>query len=145
MSKRTYYLGPDAVVTDELFVWQAAAPARFVVRDLRKVGLVRAGSDVQKFVPALFVGALVLAGTSLALLDPPTSYAVSLLAVVGPGLLSTVWLTRKRRWELHASYRGAQVVIYSSTDARVFNQVSRALRRAMENARPPSGIDLAAA
>lgn len=148
MSKRTYYSGPDAVVTDVLFTWHPASAKSktFLIRDLRNVGMVRAGSDGQKYVPALFAGAMLLAGASLALLDAPTSYAVSVLAVVVPGSITAAWRTRSRRWELHSTYRGVEVILYAATDARIFNQVSRALRRAMENARPPSnGLDLAAA
>ncbi|WP_067504245.1 DUF6232 family protein [Actinoplanes sp. TFC3] len=40
-------------------------------------------------------------------------------------------------WLLEATYHGDQVTLYESTDARVFSQVSRALRRAMEDGRPP--------
>jgi uncharacterized protein DUF6232 len=148
MSKRTYYSRPDAVVTDVLFTWcpATAKTKTFVVRDLRNVGMARAGSDGQKYVPALFACAMLLAGASLALLDAPTSYALSVLAVVVPGSITAAWRTHTRRWELHATYRGAEVIIYAATDARIFNQVSRALRRSMENARPPSnGLDLAAA
>jgi hypothetical protein len=148
MSKRIYYSRPDVVVTDVLFTWHpATAPTKtFVVRDLRNVGLVRSGSDSLKYVPALFAGAMLLAGASLALLDGPTSYAVSLLAVVVPGGVTAAWRTHRRRWELHATYRGVEVVLYAQADTRVFNQVSRALRRSMENTRPSSnGLDLAAA
>ena len=38
---RTYYRGPDALVTDEHFVWRTATPRIFAVRELRNVGLVR--------------------------------------------------------------------------------------------------------
>jgi hypothetical protein len=39
-------------------------------------------------------------------------------------------------WALTAAYRGdEQVTLYTSADVRVFNQVSRALRRAMEDTR----------
>lgn len=147
MSKRTYYSGPDAVVTDVLFTWHPATAKSkaFLIRDLRHVGMARAGSDGQKYIPALFAGAMLLAGASLALLDAPTSYGVSVLAVVIPGI-TAAWRTRSRHWELRATYRGAEVILYAATDARIFNQVSRALRRSMENARPPSnGLDLAAA
>ena len=54
--------------------------------------------------------------------------------------------TRPRRSELQATYRGSRVVLYASSNVRVFNQVTRALRRAVEDARPPSDdYDLAAA
>ena len=44
---------------------------------------------------------------------------------------------RPQRWELRATYGGARVLLYASSDVRVFNQVARALRRTVEDARPP--------
>jgi hypothetical protein len=56
------------------------------------------------------------------------------------------WRRRPQRWELRATYQGQDVELYSSLDERVFNQIARALRRAIEDARPPSEWDdLAAA
>jgi hypothetical protein len=52
---------------------------------------------------------------------------------------------RPRRWELRATYRDRPVRLYASTDARVFHQVSRALRRAVENDRRPYADDGVAA
>ena len=49
-------------------------------------------------------------------------------------------------WQVHARYRGGETVIYASPDARVFNQVTRALRRSLEDDRQePSTYGLAAA
>jgi hypothetical protein len=39
-------------------------------------------------------------------------------------------------WQVRASYLGSHVTVYTSVDQRVFNQVTRALRRAVEDARP---------
>lgn len=44
-----------------------------------------------------------------------------------------LWL-QPRRWELMALRHGAEVLIFASRDERVFNQVVRALRRAVEHA-----------
>ena len=41
-----------------------------------------------------------------------------------------------REWALWADYRGRSVALYSSPDERVFNQVVRALRRALEDSEP---------
>jgi uncharacterized protein DUF6232 len=46
---------------------------------------------------------------------------------------------------LRATYRDRPVRLYASTDARVFHQVSRALRRAIENDRAPYAGGAAAA
>lgn len=40
----------------------------------------------------------------------------------------------RKQWEIHADVGGAEVVLYTSRDERVFNAVKRALRRAMEQA-----------
>jgi hypothetical protein len=149
MRKRTYYRGPDAVVTDELFLWNPPAqPSQTVVlRELRSVGLVRTGFDGRAFVPLLLTIAVAALVTAFTVLEPPTAYTVEALAVIVPGGLAAVaWRTRTKRWELHATYRGAEVVLYSSADDRVFNQVTRALRRAMENVGPSTtGVEVAAA
>jgi hypothetical protein len=46
---------------------------------------------------------------------------------------------------LRATCRERPVSLYVTTDARVFHQVSRALRRAIENDRPPYADDAVAA
>jgi hypothetical protein len=46
-----------------------------------------------------------------------------------------LWRLRPRTFVLYATYRGTGTALYTSTDERVFNQVSRALRRAIEESR----------
>jgi Family of unknown function (DUF6232) len=149
MSKRTYYRGPDAVVTDEMFLWRGTPLRSFAVRDLRHVGVVRTGAEPANPTAVLTVAALVVAavGAGWTLLDPPTLYAIGLLAVTVPLAFTVPSMVRRTRgWELHANYRGSDVVLYSCVDERQFGQVSRALRRSMEDARPHGrGLDLAAA
>ena len=41
MRTRTYYRGPDAVVTSEVFIWRTTPPKIFVIRELKRVGIVR--------------------------------------------------------------------------------------------------------
>lgn len=138
---RIYYRGPDAVVTSELFIRRGKSPGTYAICDLRNVCIAPDQYDGS--------GAFVLAGAA----------AVAAVAVVygfgGPwSILATVpiataalgcgvvrWRHRPRRHELRADYRGSAVALYVSSDARVFNQVSRALRRAIENMPPPSTWD----
>jgi hypothetical protein len=148
MSTRTYYRGPDAVVTDQFLVWRTTPTKGFVVRDLRNVGIVRSEADRPRpYTAHVLGGVLVLAAATWAMLDKPAAYAMGFLAVAVPTVLVVASLRmRPRRWELQATYRGSRVVLYASSDVRVFNQVARALRRAVEDARPPSGdYNLAAA
>ena len=149
MSKRTYYRGPDGVVTDQLFIWQNTPVRSFAVRDLRNVGQARADAASGSAAGVAVVGGVTVAaiGAGWTMLEPPTAYAIGLVAVMIPVAFTLPSLFRRRTaWELHATYRGVEVVLYSCTEERQFNQVKRALRRAMENARPPAGeLKLAAA
>ena len=134
-SVRTYYRGPDAAVTDELFIWQSGATKAFVVAELHDVGLVRQeASRLRRLVAALLLAVAAGAWVQLELLGKwyvGVGALVAAVAVAG-------WPSHTRSWMLTADYRGEpEVMLYSSADARVFNQVSRALRRAMEDSRPP--------
>ncbi|WP_229071864.1 DUF6232 family protein [Actinoplanes sp. DH11] len=145
MRQRTYYHGPDAMVTDDLFVWRTvSAQHTFTVRELRNVGLVQSPARMRPFAPALAVGVLFAAVAGWTLLPTHKWYIAGFLAVAAPTVMA-LW-RQPGRWELHAQYRSQAVVLYSASDARVFNQVSRALRRAMEDSgRTPRGYGLAAA
>ncbi|GLY05898.1 MULTISPECIES: DUF6232 family protein [Actinoplanes] len=145
MRTRTYYRGPDATVVDDQFIWRTSSTSiTFLVPDLRHVGLVQAPPRVRPFAPALVVLTVFAAIAGWTLIPDPTMYVAGFLAVTAPVVVA-VW-REPRHWELHAQYRNTAVVLYSSADARVFNQVSRALRRAMEDTgRSPWGYGLAAA
>jgi len=132
---RTYYRGPDAAVTDELFIWQSGATKSFVVAELHDVGLVRQeASRVGRLVVAL---PLAVAGAAWVQLELLARWYVGIGALIAAVTVAG-WPSHTRSWMLTADYRGAaEVTLYSSADARVFNQVSRALRRAMEDSRPP--------
>jgi Family of unknown function (DUF6232) len=148
MSTRTYYRGPDAVVTDQLFVWLTKPTRGYVVRDLRSVGLVRTEANrLRSYTLHVASAALVLAVATWMTLDSPAAYVWGALAVAVPSAFAVARMrTRPQRWEIRATYRGTRVLLYASTDVRVFNQVARALRRAVEDARPAVGNrDLTAA
>jgi hypothetical protein len=147
MRTRTYYRGPDAVVTSELFVWRTAPARTFVIRELRNVGIARCEVDRSRpHTTQAFAGSAALAAAVWPMVDTPALIAAVLLALAVPGAaVAAVWRLRPRCWELHATYRGGEVVIYASTEARVFNQVARALRRAIEDADPHTARNGAAA
>jgi hypothetical protein len=99
---------------------------------------------IRPYVARVAGGALVLVIATWLMLDTPSAYAYGFLAVAVPVLLAAAfWRTPPRRWELRATYRGHEVILYASCDTRVFNQVVRALRRAVEDARPIAGYDMA--
>jgi len=147
MSTRTYYRGTDAVVTDERFVWLTSPAKMFVVPDLHNVGLACSNARLHRYAAPIAGVTLILAAATWTTLEHPVTYALGVLGITISGAAAAIsWRVRPRRWELHATYRGHEVVIYTSTDERVFNQVSRALRRSMEAARSPARrLGLAAA
>jgi hypothetical protein len=135
---RTYYRGPDAFVSDERFIWLASAPRVFAVRDLHDVVLVR-GRVIDRRPDVALVGAVavsVFAAIGWAALGPAIGAALAAAAAV---TAAAAVATRQRRavrtWQVRASCRGVTVTVYESADLRVFNQVTRALRRAVEDSR----------
>jgi hypothetical protein len=132
---RTYYRGPDAVVTSELFVWRTTPAKIFAIRELYRVGFTC--SDLGRAHPHTVraaAGSPVMAVALWPIVDTPGLIAVISLAIAIPIVaIGAYWRLRPRLWTLHATYRGSEVIIYSSTNARVFNQVIRALRRAVED------------
>jgi hypothetical protein len=136
---RTYYRGPDAVVTSEVFVWRTTPAKVFAIRDLLDVGIAR--DDLSPLRPTTMHvagGSLVLVAATWPMWHTPDLVALGALVVAVPGAVAAAacWRTRPRRWELRATYRGMPAVLFQSLDARVFHQVSRALRRSMEDGRP---------
>jgi hypothetical protein len=142
---RIHYGGPDVVVTSELFVrcepWKT-----FAISDLRNVGVTREEADRSNAATFAGAGAVVAAGALI--------YSVAglwlTLALVGLAALPAAFVAvrsthRPQRLVLRAEYQGVVVELFSSTDARVFNQVKRALLRAMENRPPASWMGAAAA
>lgn len=131
---RTYYRGNDALVTSELFVRRTTSAKQFAIRDMRNVCIAcDTGSGRSKLLIAPTAGFLCLAATAAAW-TAGGRYAVFILVIaaliaVGAAL---VWQREPTRWELRAQYRGRPVTLYTSRNTRVFNQVTRALRRAIE-------------
>ncbi|HEX8346214.1 MAG TPA: DUF6232 family protein [Actinoplanes sp.] len=145
---RTYYRGNDVVVTDVLFIRRTTPMQSFVIRDLHDVGMVRGGCG--PLAPGLAYatgGALIMVAIGWLLLNEPVTHVVALLGLAMSAVAAgAYWGARSHAWELRATYRHADVLLYSSSDSRVFNQISRALQRSMEDAGPPSAwYDLAAA
>jgi hypothetical protein len=136
---RIYYRGPDALVTQERFVWRTSSPRIFIVRELHQAVLVRSNVPDRRVNPALLVALVmtVLATASWLLVGPVVGAALGFLAVLTAG---AALVSRPRRttyeWQVRATYMGSHVTVYASADQRVFNQVARALRRAIEDGRP---------
>jgi hypothetical protein len=143
---RTYYRGPDALVTSTVFAGRATATP-YAIRELRQVRITRTEHRQASAVPVA-AGLLAIAAAAWPLGKASPLYALALVALAVPALVAGVvlWRLRPQRWELRATCRGVDVTLYSSTDERVFNQVTRALRRAIEDVHPPvAWTDLAVA
>lgn len=138
MRKRSYYSGSDAVVTSEKFAWRTAPARVFAIHELKDVGIVRGDIDGLRPTSAHVAGgSVILVAATWPIWDTPQLIALSALIIAVPSVVAAAcWRMRPRVWELRATYRGLDVVLYSSADARVFNQVRRALLRAMEDCRP---------
>lgn len=133
----TYYRGPEVLITHELFVIWTPYPHAFQINELGNVHVVRGHVHPSRTLSAHLAGAaLVLAAASWPLLQSPGDYLAAAMFIAAPPLASgTAWRLRRRRYELRATYRKLDVVLYASTDARVFWQVTRGLMRALEGRR----------
>jgi hypothetical protein len=140
---RTYYRGPDAVITDTYFVWQTPSVRIFAIDDLDDVRLERtvAGgpSGVELVLGLGLFSLAIVAGLKFGALG-----AAPLVAA----LVAVVLIALRRRtghaWEIRAKYRAQDVTVYTSRDPRIFNQVTRALRRTIERRSIRQSYDLAA-
>ncbi|MFI5494376.1 DUF6232 family protein [Actinoplanes sp. NPDC051859] len=139
---RTYYRGPDAVVTEKYFVWRAVSDKVFVIAELRDIELVRGRPGSSGPVEALVAMAAVvtLTGAGWTLGGVVVALLAGSLASVLAGSVAATRRRGTRLWYLQAHLRGERVTIYSAADARVFNQVARALRRAVEDSRHPRDL-----
>jgi len=147
---RTYYRGPDALITDEYFVWWTAGQNRvYTIHDLHHVGLVRDdGLDRRPDLATVAAAGMVaFAGTAWLTAGPVVGLALGFVALIAAVVaISTRQHRTEQSWQVHAGYRGVDTIIYRSPDARVFNQVTRALQRSLEDDRPErSTYGLAAA
>jgi hypothetical protein len=134
---RTYYPGPGIVVTSvHIDTWET----RYRVRDLII-------EDPQYFysyparVVALYCGLveLFLAGVVAALYGSAPVLLCVAGAVAAAGLVGAIWLDDRRnprRMELTAWHEGRHIVLFTSDNRRVFEQVRRAVVRAEEANRP---------
>lgn len=142
MSTRTFYRGPDALVTSEVFVWRTAPPRTFAIRELRNVQIIQGAVTGRPGAPRAAAGSAVLAVTVWPVADTPAIAAVVFLVLALPTAVALMVHSRRSRfWELHGTYRNNDVLLYASTEGRVFNQVARALQRSMEAAHPHSRWD----
>ncbi|WP_305787695.1 DUF6232 family protein [Symbioplanes lichenis] len=133
---RTYYRGPDAIVTGRHFVWLAAPTQVFHFDAVREVRVVR-GEPAAQAIGALLAGTaglVTLAGVAYAYAGRSVGLAATAAAALFWLLvLTTVRRRAARTWSLEADYAGTWTIVYSSADITAFNQVKRAVRRNLED------------
>jgi hypothetical protein len=135
---RIYYRSPDLVITDEAFTRLTAPKRTYLIRELHHIVMVRGDLHPARSSSGhLAGGAVVLVAAGWPLLDNPGAFAAAALIVAVPTAATVLCCRlRPRHWELRATYENREVVLYSSADARIFNQVGRGLRRAIEDHGP---------
>jgi len=133
----TYYRGPDVLITHKVFVVWEPQPQAFRINELRDVYRVRGDLHPVRMITAHVAGAaIVVAAASWPFLTSPAEYIAAVVFVATPSLASgTAWRLRPRAYELRATYRQLDVLLYSSTDVRTFGQVTRGLIRALDHRR----------
>jgi hypothetical protein len=133
---RTYYDGPDALVTENHFIWRTDPLRAFIINDLRDVRLVQrdVGSPRVILVTATIATAALIVAPGWLLLHTTIGRLVLLGAALAAVALATVGRRSVHQWELRAAYQSREVVLYTTLEIRTFNQVTRALRRSIESA-----------
>jgi hypothetical protein len=129
-----YYQGNAVVITHEVFLIALPEPTRYQLSELDDVVIVRRDRSAFRVVIAFIaVGAISVVLATL----PKASSALVLgsgvmLLGVSAVIIGACWRLSPRVYELQADYRGQRILLYSSSDARTFGQVRRALLRALE-------------
>jgi hypothetical protein len=141
-----FYRSQELLISREAFV-PLFSPYRFALADLSRIQVVRstAGQSGRRTATHAAVGALAAAVAVGALVNAPRSWAIAIIAIiVTVAVVGVTHALRRPRWQLLATHRGTSICLYSTTDARTFGQVKRALVRALEaNAaasRPAHGL-----
>jgi len=131
-----FYRSRELVISHEEFTTLFSSE-RYPLTDLHGIHVIRGHPDAkQHMTRTVLAGALVLAMAAGPLMDSPAAWAVTVFALLGSaGVGGVALVARRPRWQLCASYQGAEVCIYSTTDALTFGQVRRSLVRALEASR----------
>lgn len=129
-----FFRGHTLLITSDVVeVWWPRYE-RFSIKDLSELYVFR---DVADPVIARGIGAsaamFVATAASWQFLPSVAVLLIGALAVLAPGVVGAACIrTRRRPWELRATYHGVDVQLYSSRDPLTFGQVKRAVVRAME-------------
>jgi hypothetical protein len=144
---RIYYNGPDALVTEEIFVWRSDPLKAFAITDLRDVRLVQRDVGSPRTIVALagVAASAMIVAPGWLFLHQMAGRLILLAAAMIAVTLASLRRRSVHQWELRAAYRAREVTIYTTLEIRTFNQVTRALRRAVEGRAPGRRPRMAAA
>ena len=125
-------------------VWRTAPAGIVKVRDLRRIAVVQRPQDLRspRAVVSVSIALIVLSASVAVGVTAGSTSAWVVGAVASMAALGYSWSAIRgapRVWEITAAYKGDSVTLFATTDARAFNQVTRALRRAVEDSRPMTG------
>ncbi len=128
------YRGPHGWVTHDVIATGDTAWRRIPIAELSGVHIVRCRSGNATSVHRAFAGSTLL----MALVIMPVGgwpAAVLAVALAVAAMIAVVarQIRQHDRWELTARHRGAPILLFGSTDQREFDQVCRAVQRALEH------------
>jgi hypothetical protein len=127
-----YYRAADVAVTNYFF---HRGRDKYAISELTELGMIRGPMHPSVLISSVIaVAQAPIAVPVVAVFRSPVAFALAAVMLVVP---VAVALVSARRWppvqELLARYRGRELTLFSTPDAREFGQVSRALQRAIEN------------
>jgi Family of unknown function (DUF6232) len=129
-----FYRGPRALITHEVIEIPHLEWRRFAIRELVAVHIVQHGPDVnvtrRRAFGLMALGSIFVTVPAIGHSSPIVAVAVMIgsLTYAGACLRSASGVV----WSLVAAYRGQMVVLFESTSQREFDQVCRALVRALQ-------------
>lgn len=129
-----FYRGPRALITSEVIEVPHPQWRRFAIKDLAAVHIVQHGPDVnvarRRAFGLVALGSIFVTVPAIGQSSPIVAVAVMIgsLTYAGACLRSASGVA----WSLVATYRGRTLVLFESSSQREFDQVCRALRRALE-------------
>ena len=136
-----FYRGPRALITYEVIEVPHPQWRRIAIKDLTAVHIVQHGPEVhvarRRAFGLVALGSIVVTVPAIGQSSPIVALAVMIgsLTYAGACLRSASGVV----WSLVAAYRGRTVVLFQSASQREFDQVCRALRRALEQYEDASG------
>jgi Family of unknown function (DUF6232) len=128
-----FYRGQRALITHQVFETIIIGRVRYAIDELADVHIVRADPERDLGNRVLGLSALVAIFLVVPIVGPVSKVATGLVIVA---LLIGSALSVRRRapvhWQLVAAYDGRPVTLFESDDRTEFEQICRALQRALE-------------